>query len=87
MTFKDFKLVYRKLFLLVFVGILPVVTINAKDKVLEDKRIKVVMRKIGHEVLLCLGDQESRVMPIEKKDNQYRIPFEFEFGFDPFIFH
>ncbi|MEZ5040318.1 MAG: winged helix-turn-helix domain-containing protein [Saprospiraceae bacterium] len=41
------------------------------------------MRMIGHEILKCWGDGESRIMPIEKIDGQYKISFEFEFGFDP----
>lgn len=46
------------------------------------------MRMIGHEILLCLGDQESRVLPVEKMEelygaDSYRISFEREFGFEP----
>ncbi|MDX1700924.1 MAG: winged helix-turn-helix domain-containing protein [Melioribacteraceae bacterium] len=55
---------------------------------IEEKRIEVAMRMIGHEVLLCLGDHTSRVLPIEKieslkNSNGYRILFEAKIGFDP----
>lgn len=38
---------------------------------------------IGHEALVCMGDKESRVLPIEKIGDRYKISFESEFGFDP----
>ncbi|PHN08326.1 transcriptional regulator [Flavilitoribacter nigricans DSM 23189 = NBRC 102662] len=38
---------------------------------------------IGHQLLLCLGDKESRVLPIRKIDERYKISFEREFGMDP----
>ena len=50
---------------------------------IDEKRISVAMRMIGHQVLEQLGDDSSRVMPIEQMGQQFRIPFEFEFGFDP----
>ena len=48
-----------------------------------ERQEKVAMRKIGHEVLLSIGDSTSRVLPIEKEGNGYRISFSSEFGFDP----
>jgi len=41
------------------------------------------MRKIGDEVLKCIGDNTSRVLPIQQNDNQYKIPFESRLSFDP----
>ncbi|MBP9153087.1 MAG: winged helix-turn-helix transcriptional regulator, partial [Flavobacteriales bacterium] len=38
---------------------------------------------IGHQILLRLGDRSSRVLPIEKNGETYRIRFESEFGFNP----
>ena len=83
MTFRQFRLAYQKLVFFVFVCMLPLVANSTTEEVVSEKRIGVAMRMIGHEVLLCLGDRESRIMPIEKIDKQYKIPFEFEFGFDP----
>ena len=53
------------------------------DEVLREKKELVAMRMIGHEVLLCLGDNTSRVLPIRKEEGRYVISFENEFGFDP----
>ena len=52
---------------------------------INEKKIELAMRTIGHEVLLTLGDSTSRVMPIEKLDGHYKIPFEAALAFDPGI--
>jgi hypothetical protein len=45
-------------------------------------RQEVMLRKIGHEILLQSGDSTSRVLPVRKiADNEYRIRFEDEFTF------
>ncbi|WP_425392121.1 winged helix-turn-helix domain-containing protein [Ekhidna sp.] len=51
--------------------------------VFAEKHIEVSLRMVGHKVLLNAGDSTSRVMPIVKYGNQYRIEFESEFGFIP----
>ncbi|GJM34570.1 MAG: hypothetical protein DHS20C18_35710 [Saprospiraceae bacterium] len=56
---------------------------STAEEVIAEKRIEVAMRMIGHQVLMCLGDDESRILPIEKVDQHYKISFEVEFGFDP----
>ena len=61
--------------------LLPLVSSAQED--LEEKQIKVAMRMIGHEILMSMGDCDSRVLPIENIDGHYKISFEFEFGFDP----
>ncbi|AXT63572.1 DNA-binding response regulator [Aquimarina sp. AD10] len=38
---------------------------------------------IGHKVLLSVGDSISRVLPIIKENNRYKIQFESEFEFTP----
>ncbi|MFZ6052584.1 winged helix-turn-helix domain-containing protein [Halocola ammonii] len=48
-----------------------------------EDHLKVVMRTIGHELLLLSGDSSSRVLPIQANGNQYRIEFENDFEFDP----
>lgn len=43
---------------------------------------EIMLRKIGHEVLLQSGDSTSRVLPVEKiAENEYQIRFENEFTF------
>ena len=49
----------------------------------KDREIKVSLRMIGHKVLLSSGDSTSRVLPIIKENNRYRIQFESEFDFIP----
>jgi len=44
----------------------------------------VVMRMIGHKVLLVNGDSSSLVMPILKEEGRYKIGFETNFQLDPF---
>lgn len=50
----------------------------------EDKHIEVSLRMIGHKLLLNSEDSISRVLPIEKlDDDHYQIKFETEFEFNP----
>lgn len=47
-------------------------------------RQQILLRKIGHEILLQSGDKTSRVLPVKKiAENNYRITFENEFTFQP----
>lgn len=45
---------------------------------------EILLRKLGHELLLQSGDSTSRVLPVEKiSDDEYLIRFEKEFTFQP----
>ena len=47
-------------------------------------RREVLLRRIGHELLLQSGDSTSRVLPVEKTaENEYRIRFENNLTFQP----
>jgi DNA-binding winged helix-turn-helix (wHTH) protein len=47
-------------------------------------RREVLLRRIGHEILLQSGDSISRVLPVKKiAENEYQIRFENEFTFQP----
>ncbi|MDX1349190.1 MAG: winged helix-turn-helix domain-containing protein [Putridiphycobacter sp.] len=48
-----------------------------------EAHILITMRKIGHEVLQSVGDYSSRVLPIKKEENRYKISFENEFVLTP----
>jgi hypothetical protein len=49
-----------------------------------DKHLEIVLRNIGHQVLLHSKDSTSRVLPIKAvNDNTYRISFENRFEFTP----
>jgi hypothetical protein len=49
----------------------------------EEQHILVSMRMIGHQILLYSGDSSSRILPVEKVENRYRIQFESSFEFNP----
>ncbi|MXV15044.1 winged helix-turn-helix domain-containing protein [Hufsiella ginkgonis] len=45
---------------------------------------EVLLRRIGHELLLQSGDSTSRVLPVKKTaENEYQISFENNFTFQP----
>lgn len=47
-------------------------------------RREVLLRRIGHEILLQSGDSISRVLPVKKiTENEYLIRFENDFTFQP----
>lgn len=47
-------------------------------------RREVLLRRIGHELLLQSGDRTSRVLPVEKiAENDYQIRFENDLTFQP----
>lgn len=47
-------------------------------------RREVLLRRIGHEILLQSGDSTSRVLPVKKvAGNEYKISFENAFTFHP----
>src|SRR5215212_5043989 len=47
-------------------------------------RREVLLRQIGHEILLQSGDSTSRVLPVKKTaENEYQISFENAFTFQP----
>lgn len=70
--------------LLLFIYIICV-AFNMKDSDDFDiARREVLLRRIGHELLLQSGDSKSRVLPIKKiAENEYQIRFENEFTFQP----
>lgn len=54
------------------------------NKEFELAKEEIVIRKIGHEILLHSGDSTSRVLPVKRiAKNEYLIQFENEFIFDP----
>ena len=54
------------------------------DEDFDLSRKEVLLRRIGHELLLQSGDIKSRVLPIKKvAENEYEIRFEHELSFLP----
>ena len=54
------------------------------DTDFEEAKEIIIMRKIGHEVLLHSGDSTSRVLPVKQiAENKYQIRFASQFTFKP----
>ena len=67
------------LLLLVLISLVFFVNTNSDFDI---SRREVLLRRIGHEILLQSGDSTSRVLPIKKiAENEYQISFEKEFAF------
>ena len=84
---KLFKLrsryVYGSLLLLSISIVFGSFSLNSTDDFDFAKR-EVLLRRIGHELLLQAGDSTSRVLPIEKvAENEYQIRFEHDLSFQP----
>lgn len=49
---------------------------------LPEKHVEVVLRDLGHQLLLTAGDTTSRVLPVKKiNDHTYQLAFQNELGF------
>jgi DNA-binding winged helix-turn-helix (wHTH) protein len=55
--------------------------INKKNEI-PGKHLEVVLRDLGHQLLLTAKDSSSRVLPVKKlNENTYQISFQNNFGF------
>jgi len=78
----------RPLYLFITAALLIVISLVAGFKSGEADFVSakelIVMRQIGHEILLSAQDSSSRVLPVEKlEENKYRIAFESTIKFTP----
>ena len=75
----------KYLFALILLSIICVICAAFSMEDSEDfdiSRREVLLRRIGHELLLQSGDSTSRVLPVKKiAENEYQIRFENEFTF------
>lgn len=72
------------LLLLVFIFMICAAFSSTANDDFDVARREVLLRKIGHELLLKSGDSTSRVLPVQKiAENNYRIVFENDFSFQP----
>ncbi len=61
--------------------IAAVAFVNKKDD-MPEKHLEVVLRDIGHQLLLSAKDSSSRVLPVKKlNEHTYQISFQNDFGF------
>ena len=72
------------LILLLFVSLICVAfSITGRDD-FDFARREILLRRIGHEILLQSGDNTSRVLPVKKiAENEYQVSFEKAFTFRP----
>jgi len=67
--------------MIIVILISAVAFINKKNEVPES-HLEVVLRDLGHQLLLTAKDSTSRVLPVKKlNENTYQISFQNDFGF------
>jgi hypothetical protein len=77
---KPFTLIGSSIMILVIM-ITAVAFINKKDEIPE-KHLEIVLRDLGHRLLLSAKDSTSRVLPVKKiNENRYQISFQNDFSF------
>jgi len=70
------------LLLLSFISVICAAFSMGDNNDFDISRREVLLRRIGHELLLQSGDRTSRVLPVEKiSENEYQIRFENELSF------
>jgi hypothetical protein len=78
---------HKYLFGLILLSLISVICVAFSMTGSDDfdiSRREVLLRRIGHELLLQSGDSISRVLPIKKiAENEYQITFENELTFQP----
>ena len=68
---------------IIIIGVLitAVASVNSKTEV-SDKHAEIVLRDVGHQLLLSAKDSTSRVLPVKKLDeNTYQVSFQNHFSF------
>lgn len=73
----------EKFVVLVLFSVFCLQAVANKKSEIEKDREEVIMRKIGHEILLKSNDSTSIIRPIVNEDGKYRIQFGSNFGFQP----
>ncbi|WP_288879693.1 winged helix-turn-helix domain-containing protein [Pedobacter panaciterrae] len=72
------------LLLLLFISVICVAFSRKDGDDFDIARREVLLRRLGHEILLQSGDSTSRVLPVKKiAENEYQIRFENELTFQP----
>jgi DNA-binding winged helix-turn-helix (wHTH) protein len=68
--------------LLVIVILISAVAFINKKPEIPAKHVEVVLRDVGHQLLLTAKDSSSRVLPVKQlNENTYQISFQNDFGF------
>ncbi len=62
--------------------LIPAVAFISKKNEIPEKHLEVVLRNLGHQLLLTAKDSSSRVLPVKKlNENKYQVSFQNDFGF------
>lgn len=76
------KYLFGLILFLLISGICVAFSMNGGDDDFDISRREVLLRRIGHEILLQSGDSTSRVLPVKKiAENEYQISFEHDLTF------
>ena len=66
---------------MIIVILISAFALNKKNEIPE-KHFEVVLRDLGHQLLLTAKDSSSRVLPVKKlNENTYQVSFQNNFGF------
>jgi DNA-binding winged helix-turn-helix (wHTH) protein len=77
---KPFTLIGSSIVILVIM--ITAVAFISKKHEIPEKHLEVVLRDLGHRLLLTAGDSTSRVLPVKKiNENRYQISFQNDFSF------
>jgi len=72
------------LVLVLFISVICVAFNMAGSDDFDVARREILLRRIGHEILLQSGDSTSRVLPVKKiAENEYQVSFENHLTFQP----
>ena len=70
--------------LLLLVATICLAFSNNNEDDFDISRREILLRRIGHDILLQSGDSKSRILPLKKiSENEYQIRFENDFTFQP----
>ncbi len=62
--------------------LIAAIAYNHKKIEIPEKHIEVVLRDVGHQLLLSAKDSSSRVLPVKQlNENTYQLSFQNDFGF------
>ncbi|MES1219434.1 MAG: helix-turn-helix domain-containing protein [Bacteroidota bacterium] len=62
--------------------LISAVAFITKKNDIPEKHLEVVLRDLGHQLLLTAKDSSSRVLPVKKlNENTYQVSFQNDFGF------
>ena len=67
---------------MIIVLLISGVAFISKKNETPEKHVEVVLRNIGHQLLLTAKDSTSRVLPVKKlNENTYQVSFQNDFSF------